>query len=473
MKAEMKAVVASIVVIALALTAVSGITYSWFSDEEKATIDVTTGVIDIKSTGATIAINDGAPVSFDFVKDEPTAVALSTPLKPGDVISVKYTTENNSTIDAFLIIDCNLNVFTGKQTISTEVKSEGSAVAPVSGHYVLSKDTTYSVEITIEISTDADNTFANKTGTLTITNKAIQSDAPLAVSTAEDLTDALANEAIKSIEFTGNITSAITTDRDVELIVDGTITTDGTTITVSSGTLTLSGDGVIKNTKRATGIAAVVVSPGAGFIMNGGNLESDFIGLRIGDANSNFDAEPATAQLNSGIIVSTEGAILIGNNSTVSITGGEFTSNDNAVLMGNGSKIKNVTVNVTGGTFIGNIQTAGCAACGIFVSSPGNWNIDGATFKIKNGTAICVRTGNVVIGTHNTYEITVDDGFTGSKIGDSTYIIKAGSTSVITGYYDSGYNHTDTDSLKVGDKDISLGGTISYYDKDGNSVSMS
>ena len=40
MKAQTKALLASIVVIALALTAVSGVTYSWFSDTEKAEIGV-------------------------------------------------------------------------------------------------------------------------------------------------------------------------------------------------------------------------------------------------------------------------------------------------------------------------------------------------------------------------------------------------------------------------------------------------
>ena len=42
-------IVASAVVIAFALTAVSGITYSWFSDTDKTEITVTTGTIDVKS----------------------------------------------------------------------------------------------------------------------------------------------------------------------------------------------------------------------------------------------------------------------------------------------------------------------------------------------------------------------------------------------------------------------------------------
>ena len=47
MKTETKAIVASALVVALALTAISGVTYSWFSDSEDATINVTTGTIEV------------------------------------------------------------------------------------------------------------------------------------------------------------------------------------------------------------------------------------------------------------------------------------------------------------------------------------------------------------------------------------------------------------------------------------------
>ena len=47
MKAQTKAVVASIVVVALALSAISGVTYSWFSDSETSNIDVSAAKVDI------------------------------------------------------------------------------------------------------------------------------------------------------------------------------------------------------------------------------------------------------------------------------------------------------------------------------------------------------------------------------------------------------------------------------------------
>lgn len=50
MKTETKAIIASVVVIALALTAVSGVTYSWYSDTDSIEITVTTSKVDIRSS---------------------------------------------------------------------------------------------------------------------------------------------------------------------------------------------------------------------------------------------------------------------------------------------------------------------------------------------------------------------------------------------------------------------------------------
>lgn len=63
MKTEMKAVVASIVVIALALSAVSGIAYSWFSDTETSTIDVSTAKVNVEGVfqdGITVLDSSGS-----------------------------------------------------------------------------------------------------------------------------------------------------------------------------------------------------------------------------------------------------------------------------------------------------------------------------------------------------------------------------------------------------------------------------
>ena len=48
MKAQTKMIAASLVVIMLALSAVGGVTYSWFSDTEDSTIEISTAKVDIE-----------------------------------------------------------------------------------------------------------------------------------------------------------------------------------------------------------------------------------------------------------------------------------------------------------------------------------------------------------------------------------------------------------------------------------------
>ena len=60
MKAQMKAVVTSAIVVVLALAAVSGVTYSWFSDSDSADVTISTAVIDIEASFAENVFEDGA-----------------------------------------------------------------------------------------------------------------------------------------------------------------------------------------------------------------------------------------------------------------------------------------------------------------------------------------------------------------------------------------------------------------------------
>ena len=75
MKAQTKALVASVVVIALALTAVSGITYSWFSDTENANISINTGSLDVSTSDYTLkSVSMGINESADSV---PSAISIT------------------------------------------------------------------------------------------------------------------------------------------------------------------------------------------------------------------------------------------------------------------------------------------------------------------------------------------------------------------------------------------------------------
>ena len=105
MKAQMKAVMASAVAIVLALAAVSGVTYSWFSDSEQANIDVSTGTLDVTLSEFKAVDRQDNPLTINNNR-----VSL-TSLVPGDQIKVSYKVSYDSTINAkyrdVLIVNTN------------------------------------------------------------------------------------------------------------------------------------------------------------------------------------------------------------------------------------------------------------------------------------------------------------------------------------------------------------------------------
>ena len=94
MKAQMKAVMASAVVIVLALAAVSGVTYSWFSDTDDTEVTISTGVVSIIQT-----INDEPTISSSTGTQDVDTTNLSFTLGPG-VSNIWYVNiQNKSTMD--------------------------------------------------------------------------------------------------------------------------------------------------------------------------------------------------------------------------------------------------------------------------------------------------------------------------------------------------------------------------------------
>lgn len=76
MKAQAKAAIASVVVIALALTAVSGVTYSWWTDSESTEIGITTGSFSLADGSYELSY-------FDGVDSNDVAVSASSGSGPG------------------------------------------------------------------------------------------------------------------------------------------------------------------------------------------------------------------------------------------------------------------------------------------------------------------------------------------------------------------------------------------------------
>ena len=114
----------------------------------------------------------------------------------------------------------------------------------------------------------------------------------------------------------------------------------------------------------------------------------------------------------SGTLKGREGAVITGTSTGAKIeirTKPTLIATDNAVIAGNGSNREGEpnTILVKGGTFIGNIESNGYIACGIYAPWNDNVTVSGGTFNITNGAGIVARAGTVMV-TGGTFNCTGD-----------------------------------------------------------------
>ena len=127
----------------------------------------------------------------------------------------------------------------------------------------------------------------------------------------------------------------------------------------------------------------------------------------------------------SGTLKGREGAVITGKSTGATIEiryNATLIATDNAVIAGNGSQRdgKPNTILVKGSTFIGNIETKGYIACGIYAPWNDNVTVSGGTFNITNGAGIVARAGTVKVtgGTFN-----CGDGTAKGWVGDSKNMV--------------------------------------------------
>lgn len=146
-------------------------------------------------------------------------------------------------------------------------------------------------------------------------------------------------------------------------------------------------------------------------------------------------------------------------NATITINDGTFTTVDNSVLSGNGTSNPasgNNTWNVNGGTFNGNITSAGYNAAGIYAPNNDTWNVNGGTFNITNGAGIVQRAGTVNVSDGVVIKTT---GEATGKVGDSRVVVPCSAI-----VFDSAANYpmmTDAAAINI------TGGTFESEDNDG------
>ena len=199
---------------------------------------------------------------------------------------------------------------------------------------------------------------------------------------ANEVTDSLPAPVEGVITLTGNVTLSSTYSVSGELTLDlagYTITGPSNTYAFSvegGASLTITGNGTI------TGFAAVQV---------------------IGNLTPNGNAVNSTLTVESGTLSGTELGILFGGNGAkVVINGGEISGGDNAGIMSNGTVSSTTdyggsTLEINGGTIIGNTRSEGWRNCGVYLPQNGTTTINGGTIIGTNGAGIVLRAGTLTI----------------------------------------------------------------------------
>ena len=115
----MKAVVASLVVIALALTAVSGVTYSWFSDTEESTITVSTANVDYDVIYTPAKVSGDSEIS-PLTSGKEFAI---TNLAANAEFTITPSITNKSTIDTIYRIYVKYNLASGSDIDDNDLQN--------------------------------------------------------------------------------------------------------------------------------------------------------------------------------------------------------------------------------------------------------------------------------------------------------------------------------------------------------------
>ncbi len=196
MKTKTTAIVASLVIIALASSAIIGATYSWFEDKETVTAKFTPGSIDINvavsdskaknydsdwtslSEGGTVILGSGAEVSMTTASTNDATAASITFDKaaPGDSVTFMMKITNGSNIKAKWTVDAaggNLKV-DDKNVFNISIKCGN---ADVSGYKEFGTNSSVDVTVTITINTEITSMPASSE--ITITARATQLAATL------------------------------------------------------------------------------------------------------------------------------------------------------------------------------------------------------------------------------------------------------------------------------------------------------
>lgn len=204
-------------------------------------------------------------------------------------------------------------------------------------------------------------------------------------------------EAVSSIRLTDDIvlTKQYSVSSDLTLDLNGhelSAAIRSPLFNVDGGTLTLKG-GSVSN----SGQVGIVTNGGEIVVENGTYTSSSAEVFRV--------APQGSVVINDGELTGREGAVTTrgngdnnGCNGRITVNGGHLTGTDNFAVATNGSSgMGRNVVTINGGTLIGNIQSPGFEAIGVYIANDDDFVMNGGEIIAYGGTGLCQRGGSVTI----------------------------------------------------------------------------
>ncbi len=206
------------------------------------------------------------------------------------------------------------------------------------------------------------------------------------------------------------------------------------------GDAILYGDGTI----TSVGSSVLVYDDGRLVVDGCTIISSGNCGLCVGHLAPNSgevtDSSSATAIIKNATITAQEAAIMVFDESSLTINDGVFTAKDNFVVGMNGRELrdnenkKGCSIEINGGVFNGNINTTGYIACGVYICNKGTVTLNGGTFNITDGIGVLVRSGKLIANSGVSFNIKKTGDKSCGGIGDASAMISLGSPIVIEDY---------------------------------------
>ena len=162
----------------------------------------------------------------------------------------------------------------------------------------------------------------------------------------------------------------------------------------------------------------VTVQTGGKLTVSGGTVTA---------GNYVFNVDGGEVVVNGGDYTAQECVFAVKQAGKLTINGGTFTAKDNSVVSTSGN-IENAgsEITINGGVFNANIQSNGYIACGVYVANKDTVKINAGTFNVKNGIGVMMRAGNTTIGKDVVINLTSDSTVTAGKVADAALQINAG-----------------------------------------------